>query len=100
MVVKLVSHYHGKGRVRLLKVTREASEHRVIQVDAQILVEGPAEKAYLNGDNSNVLPTDSVKNSVYALAKLHEFEGIEEFAVILAKHFVQKHPNIVSDLSI
>ena len=82
--------------MRLLKVTREASEHRVIQVDAEILVEGPAEKAYLNGDNSNVLPTDSVKNTVYALAKQFEFEGLEDFAIILAKHFVQKHSSIVS----
>lgn len=95
MVVKLLTHEHGKGRVRLLKVTRAADKHTVLQLEAEILLEGPAERAYYNGDNSNVLPTDSVKNTVYVLAKQHEFETIEDFAIILAKHFVATHPQIV-----
>jgi urate oxidase len=99
MVVKLVAHEHGKGRVRLLKVDRQASGHNVFQIEAQILVEGPAEKAYLDGDNSGVLPTDSVKNTVYSLAKKHELASIEDFGVILATHFVEKHPSIVRFLA-
>lgn len=95
MVVKLLTHEHGKGRVRLLKVTRQPDKHTVLQLEAEILLEGPAERAYYNGDNSGVLPTDSVKNTVYVLAKKHEFETIEDFAIILAKHFVATHPQIV-----
>lgn len=95
MVVKLLTHEHGKGRVRLLKVTRAADKHTVLQLEAEILLEGPAERAYYNGDNSGVLPTDSVKNTVYVLAKKHEFETIEDFAIILAKHFVKTHPQII-----
>lgn len=95
MVVKLLAHEHGKGRVRLLKVTRTPEKHSVLQLEAEILLEGPAERAYYDGDNSGVLPTDSVKNTVYVLAKKHEFETIEDFAVILAKHFVATHPQIV-----
>jgi urate oxidase len=95
MVVKLLTHEHGKGRVRMLKVDRQLDRHHVIQLEAEILLEGPAERAYYNGDNGGVLPTDSVKNTVYVLAKKHEFESIEEFGVILAKHFLTTHPTIV-----
>lgn len=94
MVVKLQSHEHGKGRVRLVKVTRNADQHTIVQLEAQILLEGaPAAAAYYEGDNSSVLPTDTVKNTVYVLAKKHEFATLEDFAIILAKHFVQTHPS-------
>ncbi|KAF1779969.1 Uricase, conserved site [Phytophthora cactorum] len=97
MVVKLLQHEHGKGRVRMLKVTRTPDKHSVIQLEAEVLLEGaPAASAYYDGDNGRVLPTDSVKNTVWVLAKKHEFASLEDFAIILAKHFVTKHPDIVS----
>lgn len=96
MVVKLLQHEHGKGRVRMLKVTRTPEKHSVIQLEAEVLLEGaPAASAYYDGDNGRVLPTDSVKNTVWVLAKKHEFASLEDFGVILAKHFVTKHPDIV-----
>ncbi|KUF92770.1 hypothetical protein AM588_10004044 [Phytophthora nicotianae] len=97
MVVKLLQHEHGKGRVRMLKVTRTPEKHSVIQLEAEVLLEGaPAASAYYDGDNGRVLPTDSVKNTVWVLAKKHEFASLEDFGVILAKHFVTKHPDIIS----
>lgn len=97
MVVKLLQHEHGKGRVRMLKVTRTPEKHSVIQLEAQVLLEGaPAASAYYDGDNGSVLPTDSVKNTVWVLAKKHEFASLEDFGVILAKHFVTRHPDIIS----
>ncbi|KAE8897872.1 hypothetical protein PF003_g17900 [Phytophthora fragariae] len=97
MVVKLLQHEHGKGRVRLLKVTRTPEKHSVVQLEAQVLLEGaPAASAYYDGDNGHVLPTDSVKNTVWVLAKKHEFASLEDFGVILATHFVTKHPDIIS----
>ncbi|KAG7394768.1 hypothetical protein PHYBOEH_004674 [Phytophthora boehmeriae] len=97
MVVKLLQHEHGKGRVRLLKVTRTPDRHSVIQLEAEVLLEGaPAASAYYEGDNGSVLPTDSVKNTVWVMAKKHEFASLEDFGVILAKHFVTRHPDIIS----
>ncbi|KAF4032725.1 Uricase [Phytophthora infestans] len=97
MVVKLVQHEHGKGRVRMLKVTRTPEKHSVIQLEAEVLLEGAlAASAYYEGDNGHVLPTDSVKNTVWVLAKKHEFASLEDFGVILAQHFVTRHPDIIS----
>jgi urate oxidase len=96
MVVKLLQHEHGKGRVRMLKVTRTPEKHSVIQLEAQVLLEGaPAASAYYDGDNGSVLPTDSVKNTVYVIAKKHEFSTLEEFGIALAKHFITRHPDII-----
>lgn len=97
MVVKLLQHEHGKGRVRVLKVTRTPEKHSVIQLEAQVLLEGaPAASAYYDGDNGSVLPTDSIKNTVWVLAKKHEFASLEDFGIILANHFITKHPEIIS----
>ncbi|EEY64560.1 uncharacterized protein PITG_22577 [Phytophthora infestans T30-4] len=93
MVVKLVQHEHGKGRVRMLKVTRTPEKHSVIQLEAEVLLEGAlAASAYYEGDNGHVLPTDSVKNTVWVLAKKHEFASLEDFGVILAQHFRHQAP--------
>lgn len=63
--ILISQHEHGKGRVRLVKVTRTPERHYIQQIEAQILVEGePALASYYTGDNSGVLPTDTIKNTV------------------------------------
>jgi urate oxidase len=42
----------------------------------------------LVGDQSNVLPTDTQKNSAFAFAKSKGIESIESFGLGLARHFV------------
>ncbi|KAI9907554.1 hypothetical protein PsorP6_004744 [Peronosclerospora sorghi] len=70
-------------------------------MEVQVLLEGaPAANAYYYGDNSCVLPTDSVKNTIWVLAKQHEFASLEDFGVIVAKHFVTKHPDIISEAKV
>jgi urate oxidase len=44
--------------------------------------------AYLKGDQAEVLPTDSQKNTVFAYARDHGTGQIEDFALALARHFV------------
>lgn len=88
--IKLGFNTHGKGRVRLVKVIRKADgTHDVQQLSVQILLEGDnMEKVFTTGDNSPVVATDTCKNTVYCLAKLHDFNSIEEFGIILCNHFL------------
>jgi hypothetical protein len=95
MSIEIKHSEHGKGRVRLLKVTRRPDKHIVSQVTAEVLLEGPDRSSYVIGDNAAVLPTDTVKNTVQALAKKHDYTCIEELALLLAKHFVEAHPSVV-----
>ena len=58
------------------------------------------DNAFYEGDNSTVVPTDTCKNTVYCLAKLNNFKSIEEFGVIICKHFLTEHSNLVNRISV
>ena len=48
----------------------------------------------LAGDNRDVVPTDTVKNTIYFLAKKHGVENIETFALLLANHFLTFYSHV------
>lgn len=89
-------------RVRLVKVTRNRDGTQdVVQYNVQILLEGDImDSAFLEGDNSNVVPTDTCKNTVYCVAHKHTFNSPEEFGILLCKHFVAEYPSIVNKISV
>ena len=94
MGTQLSSHRYGKSRVRVVKVLREGARHTVLEISAQVLLEGDFESSYTGGDNSKVVATDTVKNTVHVLAKDHLTPEVERFAVYLAKHFTSKYPQV------
>jgi urate oxidase len=87
----LSANSYGKSGIRLVKVTRRPDRHDLKDVTVAVRLEGDFEKAHLAGDNSAVLPTDTMKNTVYALASENSLEEIETFGILLARHFVQSH---------
>lgn len=90
----LSHHEHGKGRVRVLKVGRTTESHHAIpmQMSVQVIVHGKdnVAQSFYSGDNSSVLPTDSIKNTIYALSKSSDFSSIEDFGKIVATYFVSR----------
>ena len=102
MSYKIGFNAHGKGRVRLVKVTRKTNDVHVIQqLSVQILLEGyDMNDVYEDGDNSKVIPTDTCKNTVYCLAHSNAFDSIESFGIIICKHFLNEYPTIVKKLSV
>ena len=89
MSVKLVHNNYGKSRVRLLKVARHGELHEIQETTVRIAFEGEFTEVHTVGDNSQVLPTDTMKNTVYALAsQTREIEETETFALRLANHFL------------
>jgi urate oxidase len=90
----LASNSYGKSGIRLVKVTRRPDRHDLKDVTVGIRLEGDFEKAHVAGDNSAVLPTDTMKNTVYALASKHRLEEIEAFGLELGEHFVRSHPPV------
>ena len=77
-----------------MKVTRLPDRHELKEVNVNIQFEGAFENVYTVGDNRNVLPTDTMKNTVYALAKDHPLHCIEEFGVSLSEHFLKNNPDV------
>src|SRR5438477_4444555 len=92
----LAADSYGKSDVRLSKVTRRGDIHHLTEMSVSIELRGEFTRCYTEGDNSMVIPTDTQKNTVYALAKKHTFDSIEQFGKILAKHFVDNFSHVSS----
>jgi urate oxidase len=92
--MKLKSSHYGKGRVRVVKIIREGTVHTVKEVDVKAMMTGDFETSYTEADNSKIVPTDTIKNTINILAKDHLGHEIERFALHVAKHFVAKYAQI------
>src|ERR1700758_429741 len=94
MAIHLGENSYGKSRVRLLRVAREEGRHDIRELTLAIRFEGDFETAHTKGDNRKILPTDTMKNTVYALAGQHPIETIEEFGLHLIDHFLTYNPQV------
>jgi urate oxidase len=87
---------YGKCQVRLMKVRRRQNPHEIVDATIAVQLEGAFDRVYVDGDNSACLATDTMKNTVYALARRESLETIEAFALRLADHFIRKpHVTVV-----
>ena len=87
----LRSHRYGKQRVRLTHLDRSSEPHRLAVVAVGISLEGDFAATYTEGDNRQVVATDSMKNTVYVLARERGVASIESFGALLARHFVESY---------
>ena len=85
---------YGKSGIRVARLSRHAGRHDFKDVTVAIACEGDFEAAHIRGDNAAVLPTDTMKNTVYALAKEKPLEEIESFGLALAEHFLKASPEM------
>lgn len=90
----LASDTYGKSRVRLIKLARRADRHELKEITFRILFRGDFQDAYQRGDNRKILPTDTIKNTVYALARRYDITAIEEFGERLIEHFLVNNPQV------
>lgn len=113
----LQSKGYGKERVRLMRVKRDGSWYSVCELTVGVELQLITSKDYKYGDNSDVVATDSMKNTVYAMAKKNEvrnhllllftnnivlnfwmfllqINSPEDFCVLLCKHFLNKYNQV------
>lgn len=81
---------YGKSRVRLVKVRRALDPHEIVDLTIDVQLEGAFDRVYVDGDNSPCVATDTMKNTVYALARQDPIDHVEAFASRLAIHFLGK----------
>jgi urate oxidase len=87
-VINMLSwNRYGKARIRLVKVHRATEPHQLIDLTLDVQLEGAFEAVYVDGDNALCLATDTMKNTVYAMARQHDLADVESFAERLADHF-------------
>ena len=67
--VEVVWSEYGKDDVRLMRVKRDGDKYFVTELKVNTRLQLSSAKDYENGDNSDVVATDSQKNTVLVLAK-------------------------------
>ncbi len=95
-MIELAENRYGKSRVRLMKVTRHAHGHDLREWTVQVLLRGDFDTAHLQGDNSKILPTDTMKNTVYSIARSSQATTMEDYAKELANFLLGRNPQVES----
>ncbi|HUE87844.1 MAG TPA: urate oxidase [Vicinamibacterales bacterium] len=85
---------YGKSQVRLVQVRRRGDRDELRDLAVAIRFEGDYDASYIDGDNQDVLPTDTMKNTVYALAARHPVQDPEPFGMRLGGHFLERNPRL------
>ena len=88
MNTELGANRYGKGRVNVARVIRHDGHDDYRNVTVDVLLQGDFDDAFLSGDNQKIVPTDTMKNTVWAFAAEYLVGSIEDFGVALAQHFV------------
>jgi urate oxidase len=92
--LSLAANSYGKSGIRLVQVRRGDGRHDVKDLAVAVRFEGKFEAAHVEGDNADLLPTDTMKNTVYALAKGFTSGEIEDFGLALSEHFLRENPQV------
>jgi urate oxidase len=88
MAIVLGPNQYGKAETRVVRVYRDNGRHEIRDLNVSTVLRGDFGDAHTRGDQANVLPTDSQKNTVFAYAKEAGVGEIEDYALDLARHFV------------
>lgn len=88
------SYGYGKNHVKLLYVHRDGNFHEIREYEVDTHLRLSTQKDYLEGDNEDIIATDSQKNTVYLLAKKHGLQTPEEFAILLCAHFLYTYKHV------
>ncbi|CAN5191457.1 urate oxidase [soil metagenome] len=86
--IVLGANQYGKAECRLVRITRDTSVHEIEDLNVTSQLRGDFEACHTEGDNSQVVATDTQKNTVYAYAKEHGIGSPEKFLLTLGQHFV------------
>lgn len=87
---------YGKSRVRVAKIARRAERHDFSDLTVDLRLQGDFESCYLAGDNSMIIPTDTMKNTVYAMAEGRDLDPVESFARAVGEHFLTVYAHVRS----
>ena len=90
MTIRLGLNQYGKAETHLVRVTKSGpfgSIHEIKDINVSVALAGDFAGSHITGDNSNIVTTDTQKNTIFAFAKDEPIGEIEQFALRLARHF-------------
>jgi urate oxidase len=93
-MARLGENRYGKSRVRLSRITRHGDWHEFDEWNVRVLLHGDFESSFTQADNSKILPTDTMKNTVYSIARDSHSSSIECFARELGDYLLSTNPQV------
>lgn len=93
---ELGENRYGKSRVRLMKVTRNNGLHELYDWTVEVLLRGDFRSAHVDGDNSLILATDTMKNMVYSVARSSAATTMEDYALELTGVLLERNAQVSS----
>ncbi|CAD6884222.1 unnamed protein product [Tilletia laevis] len=101
-MAQLASYQYGKDLVRFLRVVRDPtdpSSQQVAEYTVRCLLTGSSlATSYTQADNTLIVPTDTIKNTVNVLAKSLDGANVvlvpERFALHVADHFLRRYAHV------
>jgi urate oxidase len=93
-MAQLGDNQYGKSRVRLSRITRHGDRHDFQEWSVSVLLRGDFADSFTKADNSKILPTDTMKNSVYSIARDSGAATIEEFALELGDYLLKNNSQV------
>ena len=95
-MIELAENRYGKSRVRLMKVTHGPNGNDLREWTVQVLLTGDFDTAHYDGDNSKILPTDTMKNTVYSVARNSSAISMEDYAKELVDFLLRRNAQVAS----
>jgi urate oxidase len=92
MAIVIGDNRYGKSRVRVMKVRRDGARHEIIEWNVEVWLTGDFRNCFEDGDNSHILPTDTMKNTVYSLVRASSATSMEDFAIELVSYLIENNP--------
>jgi urate oxidase len=92
MAIVLGPNQYGKAENRVVRVVRDTPRHEIRDLNVTTSLRGDFTAAHVDGDQSQVLPTDTQKNTAFALAKRHGVTSPEDYALALARRLLEAAP--------
>jgi urate oxidase len=89
MAIHLGANQYGKAESRVVRIYRDTPRHQIRDLNVSSALRGNFDAAHTTGDQSDVLPTDTQKNTAFAFAKEKGVGAIEDYALTLGAHFLE-----------
>src|SRR5579863_8916627 len=93
-MARLGTNHYGKSRVRLSRITRRGTLHEFDEWSVDVLLHGDFEDSFTRAANDKILPTDTMKNTVYSIARGSQAQTIEEFAQELGDYLLANNSQV------
>jgi urate oxidase len=88
MGIVLGANSYGKAGNHLFKVVRATDRHEVRDYRVDVALSGEYDAVHTHGDNTGAMATDTMRNTVYAVASQNTFDSPERYGLQLVDYLL------------